>query len=57
MIDKGTLGWLIECIDTCPTYECTLAIIESLEFLYMIDKDEETFKRLMDRVINRQKLL
>lgn len=57
MIDNKTKDWLIESIDTCPTYECTLAIIESLEFLYMIDKDAETFKRLMERVINRQKLL
>jgi hypothetical protein len=57
MIDNLTKKWLIESIDSCPNIECTYAIIETIEFLFMIDRDAETFDKLMIQINNKQKIL
>lgn len=56
-MDKQTLSWLLDAIETAPNLESLDGVRVTVEWFYDMDKDFETFEYLMGRINNKSKLL
>lgn len=56
-MDKQTLSWLLDAIETAPNIESLDGVRVTVEWFYDMDKDFETFEYLMGRINNKSKLL
>ena len=56
-MDKQTLSWLLDAIETAPNIESLDGVRVTVEWFYEMDKDFETFDYLMGRINNKYKLL
>lgn len=56
-MDKQTLNWLLDAIETAPNIESLDGVRFTIEWFYDMDKDFETFEYLMGRINNKSKLL
>lgn len=56
-MDKQTLSWLLDAIETSPNLESLDGVRVTVEWFYDMDKDFETFEYLMGRINNKSKLL
>lgn len=56
-MDKQTLSWLLDAIETAPNLESLDGVRVTVEWFYDMDKDFETFEYLIGRINNKSKLL
>lgn len=49
--------WLVEFIETAPDELSLIGCLETVEWFYGIDKDEEMYNYLVNRIKEKQKLL
>ena len=56
-MDRNTLAWLTEWIDTSPDELSLTGCLETVEWFYSIDKDEKSYNYLVNRIKEKQKLL
>lgn len=57
VMDRNTLLWLTEWIDTAPDELSLIGCLETVEWFYSIDKDEESYNYLINRIKEKQLLL
>jgi hypothetical protein len=53
-MDKQTIDWLIEAINTSPNEYCLDGIRGTCEWFYSIDKDMEAFEHLLSVIELKQ---
>lgn len=56
-MDSKTLTWLKECIETAPNEDSLNGILVTAEWFYSIDKDFESFEKLINLILEKQKML
>lgn len=56
-MDNQTLQWLKECIETAPNEDSLNGILVTVEWFYSIDKDFESFEKLINLILEKQKEL
>jgi hypothetical protein len=56
-MDLQTKQWLIECIDSAPDSYSLEGIRVTLEWFYGIDRDMDSFNYLLNRILEKEKML
>lgn len=56
-MDIQTQNWLEECIKTAPDSYSLEGIRVTLEWFYSIDKDMDSFNYLLNRIVEKEKML
>lgn len=56
-MDEKTFSWLSDCILTAPDINSLEGIRHSIEWFYDIDKDLESFEKLINLILDKQKQL
>lgn len=56
-MDEKTFSWLCDCILTAPDINSLEGIRVSIEWFYDIDKDFESFEKLINLILEKQKEL
>lgn len=56
-MDNQTLQWLENCIETAPDSYSLDGIRVTLEWFYSIDKDMDSFNYLLNRILEKEKML
>jgi len=56
-MDNQTLQWLENCIETAPDSYSLDGIRVTLEWFYSIDKDMDSFNYLLNRIVEKEKML
>lgn len=56
-MDERTFLWLCECIETAPDTNSLEGIRVTIEWFYDIDKDFESFEKLINLILEKQKEL
>lgn len=56
-MDKATMLWLEQWVNTAPDELSLIGCLETVEWFYSIDKDEESYNYLVNKIKEKQKLL
>lgn len=56
-MDNQTQNWLEHCIETAPDSYSLDGIRVTLEWFYSIDKDMDSFNYLLNRIVEKEKML
>jgi len=56
-MDLQTKQWLVECIETAPDTNSLDGIRVTLEWFYSIDKDMDSFNYLLNKIVEKEKML
>jgi hypothetical protein len=56
-MDIATQNWLENCIETAPDSYSLDGIRVTIEWFYGIDKDMDSFNYLLNKIIEKQKIL
>ena len=56
-MDIQTKQWLCECINTAPDSYSLEGIRVTIEWFYSIDKDMDSFNYLLNKIVEKEKML
>ena len=56
-MDKQTFDWLLSCIETAPDTNSLDGIRVTIEWFYDLDKDFESFDKLINKILEQGKTL
>ena len=56
-MDIQTQNWLETCIETAPNELSLIGCQETIEWFYELDKDMDSFNYLLNKIIEKQKIL
>lgn len=56
-MDSRTFDWLKDCIETAPDNNSLEGIRITIEWFYELDKDFDSFDKLINLILNQQNIL
>ena len=56
-MDERTFLWISECIETAPNTNSLDGIRVTIEWFYDLDKDFESFDKLINKILEQEKTL